>query len=169
MSEGSGAAGPLEPGESPGFLLWRTTLRWQREIVAALQPLGLTHVQFVVLATVWWMTRDGAAQPSQREVADAAGIDAMMTSQVLRALERRELAVRRADGSDSRIRRLAVTAEGAELAQDAIRIVEAADREFFSRARDQAGLLRVLQDLAGVQPEASPAASESSSAASRSS
>ena len=27
---------PLDPEESPGFLLWHITLRWQREIAAAL-------------------------------------------------------------------------------------------------------------------------------------
>jgi hypothetical protein len=37
---------------SPGLLLWRATLRWQRRIVAALKPLGLTHVQFVLLASL---------------------------------------------------------------------------------------------------------------------
>jgi hypothetical protein len=53
----------------------RTTLRWQRLMTATLQPPGLTHVQFVLLATVWWLARarqaDGehAGQPSQREVA----------------------------------------------------------------------------------------------------
>ncbi|BCW81807.1 hypothetical protein NicSoilC5_38260 [Arthrobacter sp. NicSoilC5] len=39
---------PLNPGESPGFLLSRATLRWQREGAAALAPTDLTHVQFVL-------------------------------------------------------------------------------------------------------------------------
>ncbi len=30
---------PLDPEDSPGFLLWHVTLRWQREI-AVLPPLG---------------------------------------------------------------------------------------------------------------------------------
>ncbi|WP_244312125.1 hypothetical protein [Streptomyces griseofuscus] len=37
----------LSPGDSPGFLLWHATLRWQRDIATALAPLDLTHVQFV--------------------------------------------------------------------------------------------------------------------------
>ena len=44
------------PGESPGFLLWHTTMRWQRSMAAALHPLGLTHMQFVLLASAWWMS-----------------------------------------------------------------------------------------------------------------
>ena len=41
---------PLDPEESPGFLLSHVTLRRQREVAAALAPLNLTHVQFVLLA-----------------------------------------------------------------------------------------------------------------------
>jgi hypothetical protein len=40
---------PLHPNDSPGLLLWHATLRWQRGIARALQPLDLTHVQFVLL------------------------------------------------------------------------------------------------------------------------
>jgi hypothetical protein len=61
----------LTPDTSPGFLLWRLTLRWQREIAAALDPLGLTHVQFVLLATTWWLNSAEQA-PNQLAVATAA-------------------------------------------------------------------------------------------------
>jgi len=40
---------PAGPAGSPGFLLWHVTLQWQRAITAVLQPLDLTHVQFVLL------------------------------------------------------------------------------------------------------------------------
>ena len=30
------------------------TLQWKRDVVAALTPLELTHVQFVLLASTWW-------------------------------------------------------------------------------------------------------------------
>ena len=42
------------PGDSPGFLLWKVSNAWQRQIRAALQPFSLTHSQFVVLATATW-------------------------------------------------------------------------------------------------------------------
>ena len=85
------SADTIGPGASPGFLLWRTTLNWQRAMATTLKPLDLTHVQFVLLASVWWLAGQaklGAGLPSQREVADHAGTDVMMTSQVLRTLER---------------------------------------------------------------------------------
>jgi DNA-binding MarR family transcriptional regulator len=138
----------LEPGESPGFLLWRVTLRWQRAMVAALRPLGLTHVQFVLLASSWWLTGVAGEKPSQRRLAEHAATDPMMTSQVLRVLEGRGLVTRTADPSDSRALRVAATDSGARLAQEAIRVVETADAEFFARAGDRASVLRVLGGLA---------------------
>jgi DNA-binding MarR family transcriptional regulator len=141
--------GSLAPGESPGFLLWRVTLRWQRVMGATLRPLGLTHVQFVLLASAWWLTHVAGEQPSQRRLAEHASTDPMMTSQVLRALEQRRLITRAADPDDSRALRLTVTEPGARLALKAIQRVEAADAEFFAPAGETAPVLRLLRLLAG--------------------
>lgn len=116
-----------QPDESPGFLLWHVTLRWQRDIAAALKPLGLTHVQFVLLASTWWLnTHD--QQPTQVALASHAGTDVKMTSQVIRTLERKGLITREVDAADTRARRLVVTKAGATLAPRAIEAVEAVDR-----------------------------------------
>src|SRR3954453_8138901 len=48
-----------DAGDSPGFLLWRVTQRWQRSIVAALRPLDLTHAQFVLLMSTAWLGAPG--------------------------------------------------------------------------------------------------------------
>ncbi|MFD7909139.1 MarR family winged helix-turn-helix transcriptional regulator [Streptomyces sp. NPDC059752] len=121
---------PLSPGESPGFLLWHATLRWQRDIATALAPLDLTHVQFVLLACTWWLNTQGE-HPNQLAVARQAGTDVKMTSQVLRALERKGLVEREVDPADTRAKRLRVTDAGAELAPRAIAAVEQADAQFF--------------------------------------
>lgn len=142
--------GPSGPQDSPGFLLWRATLRWQRGIAAALRPVGLTHVQFVLLASVWWLSdQHGSADrlPSQREAAAHAETDVMMTSQVLRALERRGLLTRTADPADARVKRLAMTEDGRRLAEQAITLVEAADATFFGHLQEPSQLLDVLQQL----------------------
>ncbi len=116
-----------QPEESPGFLLWHLTLRWQREVAAALKPLGLTHVQFVLLASTWWLnTHD--QQPTQAALAAQAGTDVKMTSQVIRTLEKKGLVTRDVDAADTRARRLVVTAAGASLAPRAIETVETVDR-----------------------------------------
>ncbi len=138
------------PEGSPGFMLWRATLRWQRAIAAALRPVTLTHVQFVLLANVWWLSDQASLThhlPSQREVAAHAGVDVMMTSQVLRALERRGLLARAPDPTDARVKRLAVTQDGRRLAEQAINLVEEADALFFNHVTSPAPLLDLLRQL----------------------
>ena len=115
-----------QPEQSPGFLLWHVTLRWQRDVTVTLKPLALTHVQFVVLASTWWLnTHD--EEPSQAALSAFAGIDVKMASQVIRTLERKGLITREIDSADTRARRLVVTKAGAALAPKAIGAVEAVD------------------------------------------
>lgn len=138
---------PADPEDSPGFLLWHVTLRWQRDIARALAPLDLTHVQFVLLATTWWMNSRGE-DPNQLSLARRAGTDVKMTSQVLRKLETKALIQREVDPADTRAKRLKVTERGAELAQEAIAVVGKADAAFFQATPDPAALLAMLRPLA---------------------
>jgi len=139
---------PLDPDDSPGFLLWRVTLRWQRDMAAALAHLGLTHVQFVLLATTWWLNSHGE-DPNQLTVARQAGSDVKMTSQVLRTLETKGLIRRDVDSADTRAKQLRVTDHGAGLAVQALAAVEAADAKFFEPIPDSVALLAMLRPLAG--------------------
>jgi DNA-binding MarR family transcriptional regulator len=138
---------PLDPEESPGFLLWHVTLRWQRSVTAALAPLGLTHVQFVLLASSWWLNAHGQ-EPNQLSVARQAGTDVKMTSEVLRKLEAKGLIVRTVDAADTRARRIHVTERGGALAQAAVTAVEAVDAAFFTAVPDPGALLAMLRPLA---------------------
>jgi DNA-binding MarR family transcriptional regulator len=147
---------PLHPNDSPGFLLWHATLRWQRCIAQALGPLDLTHVQFVLLACTWWLNEQGE-RPTQIALAAQAGTDVKMTSQVVRSLERKGLVKREVDALDTRARRLQVTKRGRELAPRAIAIVEQVDADFFADLpeRQTLSFLRRLvrlpqRDAAGV-------------------
>jgi len=143
------------PSYSPGFWLWHATLRWQREIAAVLAPLGLTHVQFVLLSCAWWLNDHGRI-PNQLELARQAGTDVKMTSEVVRKLEAKGLLERDTDPGDTRARRLRITAAGAELALRAIGAVERADAAFFRPVTDSgtnadavAALFRLLAESAG--------------------
>jgi DNA-binding MarR family transcriptional regulator len=127
-----------QPGDSPGFLLWHLTLRWQRDVSAVLRPLALTHVQFVLLATLWWLSTRGE-QPSQVELATVSGVDVKMASQVIRALEHKGLIRRETRATDSRVRQLTVTDAGATLAPQAIDTVEAVDRALLAELSTTAG------------------------------
>jgi DNA-binding MarR family transcriptional regulator len=107
-------------------------------------------VQFVLLASLWWLSEHADAPPTQRELAEQAGTDPMMTSQVLRKLEARELVTREPDERDTRVRRLRLTRAGTRTLTGALADVEAADAAYFSAlGSDQTAFTRALGTLAG--------------------
>jgi DNA-binding MarR family transcriptional regulator len=114
-----------------GFLLWQVTLAWQRAMRAALDPHDLTHVQFVLLTSVCWLG-EHEETPSQQRIAEHAGVDTMMTSQVLRRLAARQLISRELDDSDARARRIVLTDTGRTVLAGALADVEATDTAFFA-------------------------------------
>jgi DNA-binding MarR family transcriptional regulator len=143
------ATGFSGPEESPGFLLWRVTNRWQADQRAALKPFGLTHVQFVLLASLAWLATDEPV--TQRLLAEHAATDVMMTSQVLRALEERGLVRREPHPTDARAWSLTVTPQGSRLADRAVVAVEACDRAFFAAlGEDVPAFAASLRALAAV-------------------
>jgi DNA-binding MarR family transcriptional regulator len=134
------------PAESPGFLLWKISNAWQRRQRVALQPYGLTHSQFVVLATATWF---GAEETlTQARISQLSGIDPMTTSQVLRALEAASLIQRVDHPKDPRAKAITVTRAGRDIARKAIVVVEDTDAEFFEPlAADTKRLVAMFQAL----------------------
>jgi DNA-binding MarR family transcriptional regulator len=135
------------PEQSAGFLLWQTSMVWQRRQRAALEALDLTHAQFVLLASAFWLTR-GQAELTQAALAAQAQVDVMMTSQVLRTLEQKGYVRRVAHSRDTRAKAVTVTPAGAALASKALAVVEGVDERFFAPLGPrQAELLRLLAEL----------------------
>lgn len=134
--------------DSVGLLLWQVTNRWQAAQRAALKPFELTHVQFVLLASLTFLGGDHPV--TQRDLAAHAYTDPMMTSQVLRALEQRGLVQRAAHPEDGRARAVTATPGGAALANRANAVVEGCDRDFFAAVapdtRSFTAALRRLRD-----------------------
>jgi len=119
------------PFASPGFHLWHASLRWTQEIARALTPLSLTHTQFFVLGAVSWLTKLRGAPPKQREVAEFAQLDKVMTSQVARSLQAEGMLDRSDDPEDSRAWRISVTPKGQKAFAEAVGLVRAVDAQFF--------------------------------------
>jgi MarR family transcriptional regulator, organic hydroperoxide resistance regulator len=121
----------------------------------ALHSFELTHVQFVLLASLVWMRSE--VPVTQSELAAHARTDPMMTSQVLRTLERKKLIQRLRHPTDARARALVATPEGIAVANRANVAVEAADARFFGRLGtsqpDLARLLRLLDAGGPDRPE----------------
>ncbi len=135
--------------ESTGFLLWQVMTLWQQKVAKALQRHELTQVQFALLASLLWL-QNHEEHVTQIMLAKHTRLDKMMTSQVLRHLEKRELLVRRQHPEDSRAKSLHLTAIGQKLACAAIPDVEGTDAKFFGKLETQKGpfndLLRMLNE-----------------------
>jgi DNA-binding MarR family transcriptional regulator len=105
-----------------GYLVWRLSTKWRTAVDAAVAPLGLTHAQYSVLATLRGVSRSGLC-PSQRQLADHTGLDPIYVSKLARALEDGGMIDRLPDPDDSRAFQLSLTARGVEVIDQAIGIV----------------------------------------------
>jgi MarR family transcriptional regulator, organic hydroperoxide resistance regulator len=139
------------PSQSLGFLLWQTTNAWQRQIKASLAPFDLTHVQFVLLAGLCWLEQsDDQDSITQKRLAEFCATDPMMTSQVLRTLERAQLIERLSHPDDARARRLKLSDHGYKKLMAALETVEATDGSFFAKLGSNHSELRAsLRQLLG--------------------
>jgi DNA-binding MarR family transcriptional regulator len=135
------------PEQSLGFVLWQVSTQWRRQIEAALKKLDLTHPQFVLLASIGWLTRNNG-EVTQVELANHCNTDINMTSQILRSLEKKGHIerVRRKNDERSKFPRLTVT--GSKLVEQAIPLVESVDEKFFKKLQqDTSKCLEMLQML----------------------
>lgn len=120
-----------KPEESSGFLLWQVTNLWQRQIKKALEPYGLTHSQFVLLASIHWLSLH-QQEVTQILLSNHTKIDPMTTSTVLRTLQQKGFIQRQEHQTDTRAKTVGLTEEGKEIIKKAVITVEKFDTEFFS-------------------------------------
>lgn len=105
-------------GPTPGHLVWRLAMKWRTAVDRALDPLGLTHAQYVVLSSLVALDK-----PSQRELADHTGLEPLYVSKLARSLEAAGFVSRTRDTVDTRTMRLALTPRGLEVVEPAIATV----------------------------------------------
>jgi DNA-binding MarR family transcriptional regulator len=100
----------------------------RRELVAALEPFGLSFQDFDVINTLRRRGDEGGTNPS--DLARSALITTGAMTARLDRLERARLIRRTADPGDGRAVRVHLTRKGERLAERALRAVIAADLEF---------------------------------------
>ncbi|MGH3299025.1 MAG: MarR family winged helix-turn-helix transcriptional regulator [Trebonia sp.] len=123
----------VQPGQVPstGWLIWQVALRCRRLLDQALAPLGLTSAQYGLLASLCGLSL-GGARPSQRQLADFAGLEPMYVSKLARTLEQAGLVERRGDPGDTRAVQLSLTVAGTDLVAAAREVVIALDEQMLS-------------------------------------
>jgi len=123
------------PERSPGFLLWHVSTAWRGSIEWMLKSIGLTHPQFVILATLGWLTQKKDLV-TQALIGKMAGLDPNTVSQIIKGLEQKELITRK-KASDGRAKNPILTIKGSAILKKAIPAVETKDAEFFQRLTEE--------------------------------
>ncbi|WP_223671026.1 MarR family winged helix-turn-helix transcriptional regulator [Kangiella shandongensis] len=135
-----------KPEENLGYLLWQTTMRWQRLMNRALEDIGLTHTQFVILAALGWLLKQND-YVTQKDIAEHSNTDRMMVSKILRKLQADGLVIRREHEKDTRAKIVEITDEGIEILQKAIAIKTQANEGFFEKIDNKSRFRTELENL----------------------
>jgi DNA-binding MarR family transcriptional regulator len=117
----------------------------------ALAPLGLTHAQYALVASLYGMQQTGV-RPSQRQLADFSGLEPMYVSRLARALERSGLLERTDNPADPRALQMSLTQEGTEVVEAAVVTVRELEKRYLAplggnEGPDNLALRRALQQL----------------------
>lgn len=136
------------PEENPGLVLWHVTHMWQRILNTILKKYDLTHLQFVLLATIAWLDHKHETI-TQIKLAKQTKIHTMQVSQVLKALEQKKYITRKPAEKDPRANVINITREGYQKVKFASAVVEKAERDFFDLNKtDERVFIKTLAHLA---------------------
>ncbi|RYG46065.1 MarR family transcriptional regulator [bacterium] len=150
-SERSPRRGLEELEESPCYQLWRASNAWQRTLRRSLDPLGLTHTQFIVLSITGRLARVESCV-TQSMIHEAADLDENLTSQVVRSLQTKGLVDRGRHPEDRRAVSVVVTEEGQRMIEKGRAAIHASKEAFTAPVGDRkpelTDLLRSIADAA---------------------
>ena len=137
-----------KPEDSPGFLLWQTTITWQRLIKKALEPYDISHPQFVIMALLLWFQEQGH-DTTQVLIITWSKLDKMTVSQSLKKLAAQGFVDRVEHKSDTRAKSVTLTQQGKALICKLVPLVEAVDTQFFSTisSSEQQAMIQMLRKL----------------------
>ena len=106
--------------------------KWHSIIKKELKKMNLTHPQFVVLASLAYLSQNGN-EITQIMISKLAGIDVMTVSQILNLLEKNDFVKRKEHSKDTRAKAVILSKKGEEVLQKAVPLVEQIDEIFFKK------------------------------------
>jgi transcription regulator len=118
--------------KSTGLLFMRVYNKWHSIIKKELKKMNLTHPQFVVLASLAYLSQNGN-EITQIMISKLAGIDVMTISQILSLLEKQNFVKRKEHSKDTRAKAVILNKKGEEVLQKAVPLVEQIDEVFFGK------------------------------------
>ena len=121
--------------------------KWHSIIKKELKKMNLTHPQFVVLASLAYLSQNGN-EITQIMISKLAGIDVMTISQILSLLEKNDFVKRKEHSKDTRAKAVILSKKGEEVLQKAVPLVEQIDEIFFGKLdRDEKQFKHFLAKL----------------------
>lgn len=121
---------PNNQDQSTGYLLYHLTMLMERKMKRELDKLGITHTQFVILASTCMLLEKNDSV-TQIMIANQSEMDKMMVSKVLRTLQSKGLITRQEHLTDTRAKIILLTEDGIRLFQKAFVVVKQVEKEFF--------------------------------------
>ena len=109
--------------------------KWHSMIKKELKKMNLTHPQFVVLASLAYLSQNGN-EVTQVMISKLSEIDVMTVSQILSLLEKHDFVKRKEHSRDTRAKAVTVNKKGEEVLQKAIPLIEQIDELFFGKLDD---------------------------------
>ena len=106
--------------------------KWHSMIKKELKKMNLTHPQFVVLASLAYLSQNGN-EITQIIISKLAGIDVMTVSQILNLLEKNDFVKRKEHSRDTRAKAVILNKKGEEILQKAVPLIEQIDEIFFKK------------------------------------
>ena len=97
-----------------------------------LKKMNLTHSQFVVLASLAYLSQN-SNEVTQIMISKLSGIDVMTISQILGLLEKHNFVKRKEHSKDTRAKAVTLNKKGEEILQKAVPLVEQIDEFFFGK------------------------------------
>lgn len=90
-----------------------------------LEPLGLTHPQYLVMLALWDNAKNGAKALSVKDIAGLLQIDSATLSPMLKRLQAQGLITKTRSAADERTTHVELTPQGRNLRRQALKVPEA--------------------------------------------
>lgn len=142
---------PIPVLESPSFTLTQAYCTWKRITDRVLEAVGLTYIQYVFMGTLFEL-ENHQDKATQNGLAKLTNSDVIMTSQILRTLQKRGLVLREPIEGDERMDYPMLSMAGKKLVQKATEIMQNYEKEYFaSIEKDMEKFLMYLKVLTTVK------------------
>ena len=106
--------------------------KWHLMIKKELKKINLTHPQFVVLASLAYLSQNDN-EVTQIMISKLSEIDVMTVSQILSLLEKHDFVKRKENSRDTRAKVVILNKKGEEILQTAVPLIEQIDEFFFGK------------------------------------